>query len=79
MGGRLFHGAPGVTRTRDLLVRSQTLYPTELRALAKATNPSTVTNRAKRMVEARYVTLCLLLWDPASRQIVMANAGALPP
>ena len=26
-------GAPGVIRTRDLLVRSQTLYPTELRAL----------------------------------------------
>src|SRR5437870_8319883 len=25
-------GAPGVTRTPDLLVRSQTLYPTELRA-----------------------------------------------
>ncbi len=27
-----FHGAPGMTRTCDLLVRSQTLYPTELRA-----------------------------------------------
>src|SRR5579862_8041522 len=25
-------GAPGLTRTADLLVRSQTLYPTELRA-----------------------------------------------
>jgi hypothetical protein len=25
-------GAPGMTRTCDLLVRSQTLYPTELRA-----------------------------------------------
>jgi hypothetical protein len=24
--------APGVTRTPDLLIRSQTLYPTELRA-----------------------------------------------
>jgi sigma-B regulation protein RsbU (phosphoserine phosphatase) len=32
-----------------------------------------------RKVEARYVTLCVLLWDPATRQIVMANAGALPP
>ena len=30
-------------------------------------------------MEARYVTLCVLLWDPATRQIVMANAGALPP
>ena len=35
--GKLFafnqgSGAPGGTRTPDLLVRSQTLYPTELRA-----------------------------------------------
>jgi hypothetical protein len=29
----LICGAPGMTRTCDLLVRSQTLYPTELRAL----------------------------------------------
>ena len=28
----LFDGAPGEIRTPDLLVRSQTLYPTELRA-----------------------------------------------
>ena len=28
-------GAPGMTRTCDLLVRSQTLYPTELRALRR--------------------------------------------
>ena len=28
----LFSGAPGTTRTCDLLIRSQTLYPTELRA-----------------------------------------------
>jgi hypothetical protein len=27
-----FSGAPGKTRTCDLLIRSQTLYPTELRA-----------------------------------------------
>jgi sigma-B regulation protein RsbU (phosphoserine phosphatase) len=33
----------------------------------------------ERKVEARYVTLCVLLWDPATRQIVMANAGAIPP
>src|SRR5712692_11103207 len=30
-----FYGAPGGTRTPDLLVRSQTLYPTELRARSK--------------------------------------------
>ena len=28
----MVNGAPGMTRTCDLLVRSQTLYPTELRA-----------------------------------------------
>ncbi|HEY7390416.1 MAG TPA: SpoIIE family protein phosphatase [Bryobacteraceae bacterium] len=33
----------------------------------------------ERKVEARYVTLCVFLWDPPTRQIVMANAGALPP
>jgi sigma-B regulation protein RsbU (phosphoserine phosphatase) len=33
----------------------------------------------ERRVEARYVTLCVLLWDPAKRQIVIANAGAIPP
>jgi phosphoserine phosphatase RsbU/P len=33
----------------------------------------------ERKVEARYVTLCVLLWDPATRLFVMANAGAIPP
>jgi sigma-B regulation protein RsbU (phosphoserine phosphatase) len=33
----------------------------------------------ERKVEARYVTLGVLLWDPNTRQIVMANAGAIPP
>jgi phosphoserine phosphatase RsbU/P len=33
----------------------------------------------ERRVEARYVTLFVALWDPVSRQMVMANAGALPP
>ncbi len=33
----------------------------------------------ERKVEARYVTLCVLLWDPAARTFAMANAGALPP
>jgi len=32
-----------------------------------------------RKVEARYVTLLVLLWNPVTRQMVMANAGALPP
>jgi len=33
----------------------------------------------ERKIEARYVTLGVLLWDPPTRQIVMANAGAIPP
>jgi sigma-B regulation protein RsbU (phosphoserine phosphatase) len=33
----------------------------------------------ERKVEARYVTLGVLLWDPATRKILMANAGAIPP
>jgi phosphoserine phosphatase RsbU/P len=33
----------------------------------------------ERKVDSRYVTLCVLLWDPATRHIVMANAGAVPP
>src|SRR5262252_4141485 len=33
----------------------------------------------ERRVESRYVTLCVLVWDPQTRKIVMANAGALPP
>ncbi len=43
--------------------------------LMKALNDSLI----ERKVEARYVTLGVLLWDPANRRIVMANAGALPP
>jgi sigma-B regulation protein RsbU (phosphoserine phosphatase) len=34
---------------------------------------------AERKVEARYVSLLVLSWDPSSRHFVMANAGALPP
>jgi sigma-B regulation protein RsbU (phosphoserine phosphatase) len=34
---------------------------------------------AERKVEARYVSLLVLAWDPATRQFVMANAGAMPP
>lgn len=34
---------------------------------------------AERKVEARYLSLLVLSWNPATRQFVMANAGALPP
>ena len=37
---RLSFGAPGGTRTRDLLIRSQTLYPAELRAHMPSINDS---------------------------------------
>ncbi|HEY1239177.1 MAG TPA: GAF domain-containing SpoIIE family protein phosphatase [Bryobacteraceae bacterium] len=43
--------------------------------LLKALNDALI----ERRVESRYVTLCVLHWDPVTRQIVMANAGALPP
>jgi sigma-B regulation protein RsbU (phosphoserine phosphatase) len=43
--------------------------------LLKALNEALV----ERKVEARYVTLFVLHWNPATRQMVMANAGALPP
>jgi len=33
----------------------------------------------ERKVEARYVTLLLMLWSPHIRQFVMANAGSNPP
>jgi sigma-B regulation protein RsbU (phosphoserine phosphatase) len=33
----------------------------------------------ERKVEARYVTLFVVQWNPATREMVMANAGALPP
>jgi len=33
----------------------------------------------ERKVEARYVTLLLMLWDPHSRTLTMSNAGATLP
>lgn len=55
----------------------RTLAPHRLgpAALLKAINEALV----ERKVEARYVTLCVLLWDPGARTFTMANAGALPP
>ena len=55
----------------------RTLAPRRRRPadLLKALNEALI----ERKVESRYVTLCVLLWDPATRHIVMANAGALPP
>jgi len=43
--------------------------------LMKALNDALIV----RKVEARYVTLLLLLWHPHSRHFTMANAGAIPP
>jgi sigma-B regulation protein RsbU (phosphoserine phosphatase) len=55
----------------------RTLAPRRRRPaeLMKALNDALI----ERKVDARYVTLGVLLWDPATRQIVMANAGAVPP
>ncbi len=33
----------------------------------------------ERKVDAQYVTLTVLLWEPAERRLVMANAGGTPP
>ena len=55
----------------------RTLAPRRRRPaeLLRALNEALV----ERKVEARYVTLCVLLWDPAKRQLIGANAGATPP
>ena len=57
------------------LLRTLTPHKLGPAALLKAINEALV----ERKVEARYVTLCVLLWDPAARTLTMANAGALPP
>ncbi|MDQ6676952.1 MAG: SpoIIE family protein phosphatase [Acidobacteriota bacterium] len=55
----------------------RTLAPRRRRPsdLMKALNDALVA----RKVEARYVTLLLMLWHPHSNEIHMANAGATPP
>ena len=55
----------------------RTLAPRRRRPaeLLKALNDALI----ERKVEARYVTLSVLLWDPQKRLFVMANAGAIPP
>jgi hypothetical protein len=55
----------------------RTLAPRHRRpaALLRAINEALI----QRKVEARYATLTVLLWGPATRQIVMANAAAIPP
>ncbi len=44
-------------------------------ALLKVLNDALVA----RKVEARYVTMLVMLWHPQTRQFEMANAGSLPP
>jgi sigma-B regulation protein RsbU (phosphoserine phosphatase) len=55
----------------------RTLAPRHRRpaALLRAINEALIS----RKVEARYATLTVLLWDPQTLQIVIANAGAIPP
>jgi len=57
------------------LLRSLAPRRTEPRQLMRALNDVLV----ERKVEARYVTLLLMLWNPHIRQFVMANAGSIPP
>jgi sigma-B regulation protein RsbU (phosphoserine phosphatase) len=57
------------------LLRTTALRRRNPAALMKALNDALVA----RKVEARYVTLLVMLWHPHSRHFNMANAGALPP
>src|SRR5581483_10547317 len=48
---------------------------TDPRGLMRALNEALI----ERRVEARYVTLLVMLWNPHIRQFIMANAGSNPP
>jgi phosphoserine phosphatase RsbU/P len=56
-----------------------------LRSLApRITRPAALMKRLneillERKVDAQYVTLTLLSWNPKNRELTLANAGALPP
>jgi sigma-B regulation protein RsbU (phosphoserine phosphatase) len=55
----------------------RTLAPQTCRpaALMRSLNQALI----ERRVDARYVTLLVLLWEPSRRELTMANAGGLPP
>jgi sigma-B regulation protein RsbU (phosphoserine phosphatase) len=57
------------------LLRSLTPRRPDPRDLMRALNEALI----ERKVEARYVTLLVMLWSPHIRQFVMANAGSYPP
>jgi sigma-B regulation protein RsbU (phosphoserine phosphatase) len=57
------------------LLRSMTARRRNPAVLMKSLNDTLI----ERKVEARYVTLLLMLWHPHSRHFSMANAGAFPP
>lgn len=57
------------------LLRSLAPRRTDPRQLMRALNEALI----ERKVEARYVTLLVMLWSPHIRQFVMANAGSNPP
>ena len=57
------------------LLRSLAPRRTDPRQLMRALNEALI----ERKVEARYVTLLVMLWEPHIRQFVMANAGSNPP
>ena len=73
--GRGLHTAALYGSLVSGLLRTIALRRRNPAGLMKALNDALVA----RKVEARYVTLLVLLWNPATRQMVMANAGALPP
>src|SRR5215472_13501699 len=70
-------GAPGEIRTPDLLVRSQALYPTELRARRIGKRGWVVKSAAYHATARRQRPLAIP-WDRSSRTLVTPGARILP-
>ncbi|MCL6505559.1 MAG: SpoIIE family protein phosphatase [Bryobacteraceae bacterium] len=70
-------GAPAALYGAMVSGLLRTLAPQTCRpaALMQSLNQALI----ERRVDARYVTLLVLLWEPSRRALTMANAGSLPP
>ena len=72
-----FFGAPGGTRTPDLLVRSQSLYPAELRAHA-ISNSLFILPRPPPKVNSFFLSFVNIL-QPRALACLQAGPGAALP
>jgi hypothetical protein len=61
MKGSYLGGAPGGTRTPDLLVRSQMLYPTELRAHSETFHCQQFTASSSSISTSSFGSFCALV------------------